>query len=134
MPSLPEDNTSIQRTSSTYKTPRPPMGASCIRLVRIQTVYVPSCSGLFFSFYRSEEAKIHSSLKEIFKEIFATHGIPSVLVSDNGPEYDCTEMKQFAEQYGFHHTTTSPYYPKANGLAERAVRTVKNLLSNSPDP
>ena len=51
-----------------------------------------------------------------------------------GPQYDCTEMKQFAEQYGFHHTTTSPYYPKANGLTERAVRTVKNLLSNSPDP
>ena len=80
------------------------------------------------------KSTVASSIITSLKEIFATHGIPSVLVSDNGPQYDCTEMKQFAEQYGFHHTTTSPYYPKANGLAERAVRTVKNLLSNSPDP
>ena len=75
-----------------------------------------------------------SSVIKALKQMFATHGIPSVLVSDNGPQYDCAEMKEFAKQYGFCHITTSPYYPQANGQAERAVRTAKQLLENSPDP
>ena len=43
-------------------------------------------------------------------------------------------MNQFATTCGFNHITSSPYYPQSNGLAERTVRTVKRLVSNSPDP
>ena len=43
-------------------------------------------------------------------------------------------MRQFAETYGFHHITSSPYYPQANGQAERIMHTVKNLLQNPKDP
>ncbi len=68
------------------------------------------------------------------KEMLARFGIPATLVSDNGPQFDCAEMKEFAQQYGIHHITSSPYYPQANGEAERAVRTVKKLLQNAPDP
>ncbi len=67
--------------------------------------------------------------------MFARFGTPATLVSDNGPQFDCAEMKEFAQQYGIHHiTSSSPYYPQANGEAERAVRTVKKLLQNAPDP
>ena len=68
------------------------------------------------------------------KSIFSRHGVPSVLVTDNGPQYDCKEMKEFAESYAFKHVTSSPYHPQSNGLAERMVKTVKQLLKNSPDP
>ena len=44
------------------------------------------------------------------------------------------KMKEFAEAYGFHHITTSPYYPWANGQAEHTVYTMKNLLYNAEDP
>ena len=40
-------------------------------------------------------------------------------------------MKEFAQAYEFQHTTTSPYYPQANGLAERMVKTLKKLLEHS---
>ena len=43
-------------------------------------------------------------------------------------------MKEFAASYGFSLVTSSPHYPQSNGLAERTIRTVKGLLSNSPDP
>ena len=68
------------------------------------------------------------------KAIFSRHGIPATFVSDNGPQFSSEEMRTFAKEYGFKHTTSSPYYPKSNGQAERTVKTVKHLLSNSPDP
>lgn len=61
------------------------------------------------------------------KECFSRHGIPQTVVSDNGPQYSCALFKDFAQEYGFTHITSSPRYPQANGEAERAVATVKGL-------
>ena len=76
------------------------------------------------------------------KSIFARHGIPQELISDNGPQYSSREFTNFAKEYGFvHDTYTVVRYilvlsicnPQANGEAERAVRTVKALLEKSTD-
>ena len=56
------------------------------------------------------------------------------MITDNGPQFDSKEMKEFSQSYEFQHITTSPYYPQANGLVERTVKTVKTLLENSSDP
>ena len=68
------------------------------------------------------------------KSIFSRHGVPVILMMDNGPQFNCNEMAEFAELYGFYHQTSSPHYPQSNGQAERAVRTVKGLLQQSTDP
>lgn len=68
------------------------------------------------------------------KSIFARHGIPEVIVSDNGPQFSAETFTKFAQDYQFKHTTSSPYYPRSNGGAERAVGTVKNLLEKESDP
>lgn len=68
---------------------------------------------------------------QCMKSIFARHGIPHIVQSDNGPQYTSREFQLFAEQYGFKHTTSSPLYPKANGKAEKGVQIVKRLLKKA---
>ena len=62
------------------------------------------------------------------KSIFEEHGIPSKLVTDNGPQYASAAFHEFSRGYGFTHVTSSPLYPQSNGLIERTVQTVKDLL------
>ena len=68
------------------------------------------------------------------KSVFATHGIPDMMISDNGPQYSSSAFREFTKSFGFTHVTSSPRYPQANGEAERAVRTVKGMLTKSEDP
>lgn len=65
------------------------------------------------------------------KSIFARHGIPKAVVSDNGPCYNCKEFQQFSRQYEFQHFTSSPLHAQANGKAERGVQSVKRLLQKA---
>ncbi len=68
------------------------------------------------------------------KSIFAVQGIPEEVVTDNGPCYNSSEFAEFAREWNFIHTTSSPGYPKSNGQAESSVKIIKNLLKKSADP
>lgn len=59
------------------------------------------------------------------KSIFAEHGIPMKLFTDNGPQYDSEVFQEFTRLYTIKHITSSPHYPQSNGFAERMVQTVK---------
>ena len=75
-----------------------------------------------------------TSIISALKSTFSRYGIPSIFVSDNGPQYASKEFQEFSQAYNFQCVTSSPYYPQGNGLAERTVKTVKGLLSRSDDP
>ncbi|UYV69862.1 K02A2.6-like [Cordylochernes scorpioides] len=62
------------------------------------------------------------------REIFARFGLPELLVTDNGRQFDLSEFEEFTKINGIRHTKTSPYNPSTNGLAERYVREFKNSL------
>ena len=55
--------------------------------------------------------------------IFATHGLPEMLVSDNGSVFTSTEFSEFVKHNGIRHVKSAPYHAASNGLAERAVQT-----------
>ena len=68
------------------------------------------------------------------QSIFARHGVPETLVTDNGPQFAAHTFTTFAAKYVFRHVTSSPKFPHSNGEAERAVQTVKGLLTKAEDP
>ena len=74
-----------------------------------------------------------ASIIEVLKSIFAHHGVPIKMVTDNGPQFVSHEMTQFSSSYRFNHVTSSPHYHQSNGLAEWIVKTVKRMLATSPD-
>lgn len=66
------------------------------------------------------------------KTVFARHGVPCELISDNGPQFASSEFADFAKEWGFQHIT-SPHYPRSNGLAESSVKVVKGLMNKAGD-
>ncbi|KAL5487120.1 hypothetical protein EMCRGX_G019686 [Ephydatia muelleri] len=50
---------------------------------------------------------------QTLKGIFLRHGIPKVLVSDNGPQFSSQEMRTFAEEYGLQQSLAAPITRKS---------------------
>lgn len=71
----------------------------------------------------------------VLRSVFATHGLPETVVSDNGTAFTSAEFRTFLKRNGIRQITSAPYHPATNGLAERAVQTLKNALrkANSKD-
>ena len=63
--------------------------------------------------------------------MFATHGLPITVVSDNGPPFMSTEFKQSMDANGINHCRIPPYHPSSNGAAENLVKSVKRALQKS---
>ncbi|XP_041355436.1 uncharacterized protein K02A2.6-like [Gigantopelta aegis] len=67
----------------------------------------------------------------VFDKIFATHGIPSILKTDNGPPFNNDQFELFAQHLGFHHRKVTPYWSRANGDAERFIKTLEKALQTA---
>lgn len=72
-----------------------------------------------------------SSVINVFKDLYSRFGIPRKLVTDGAGSFCSQLFKSFSETWGFAHVTSSPHYPRSNGLAERNVRTIKALMCKS---
>ena len=67
----------------------------------------------------------------VLKELFSEHGIPETIRSDNGPQFTSHQFAEFAKEWNFDHTTSSPRNPRSNGQVEAAVKVVKGLLTRA---
>ena len=67
-------------------------------------------------------------MKVALSQIFAIFGTPRILVSDNCPEFVIIDLKQWYELLGIKKMESPIYHPRANGIAERAVKTVKRAI------
>ena len=78
--------------------------------------------------YMMDSTTAESTIDEL-RLIFAEHGLPEEIVSDNGPQFSSHRFKEFAERNGIKHTLVAPYHPASNGAAERTVRVVKEAFT-----
>lgn len=67
------------------------------------------------------------TVKALF-ETFSRFGIPDVLRSDHGPQFIREAMKRFCKEFGIQQQRTTPYWPQANGEAERMNNTILKRL------
>ena len=65
------------------------------------------------------------------RQTFAVLGLPITIVSDNGSCFTSDEFEQLCKANGITYVKCSPYHPSSNGLAERAVQTVKAGLKKT---
>ena len=72
-----------------------------------------------------------AAIIQFLKEQFSRHGIPDVLVSDNGSQYTSQEFTMFSRKWEFKHVTSSPTYPKSNGKSEAAVKVAKRIFKKA---
>ena len=59
---------------------------------------------------------------------FSNYGIPSVLHSDQGTNFESTVLKQTCGAFVMHKSRTTPYHPQGDGLVERTNRSLLQLL------
>ncbi|KFD66923.1 hypothetical protein M514_20789 [Trichuris suis] len=60
--------------------------------------------------------------------LFATHGLPDVLVSDNGPSFDSKQFHMFCMANKIKFLRIASYHPASNGQVEKLVHTTKQAL------
>ncbi|XP_026520930.1 uncharacterized protein K02A2.6-like, partial [Notechis scutatus] len=68
------------------------------------------------------------AVTRVLNKLFATHGLPDVIVSDNGPQFTSLEFEKFLAERGIRHALTATAHPAANGRAERMVQFTKKTI------
>lgn len=68
-----------------------------------------------------------NTIREL-RRIFSHHGVPEILVSDNGPQFTSSSFAEYCVTNAIIHIRTAPFYPQSNGQAERFVDTLKRSL------
>ena len=77
------------------------------------------------------EIKATTVCKFIMRNIITRFGIPSIIITDNGPQFISQELRDLCNRYkiALHHS--SPYYPQGNGRAEAMNKTLIKIIKKT---
>ena len=64
----------------------------------------------------------------VWRNIICKYGIPRVLVSDNGKQFDNSAFRDFCSELGIKNHYSSPAHPQANGKVEVTNRTLLKII------
>ena len=71
------------------------------------------------------EAKIQHF---VWKSLVCQFGIPQVIISDNGRQFDSRKFRDFCKELGIRNHYSSLGHPQANGQIEVTNRTLLKLI------
>ena len=77
------------------------------------------------------DASAATLAKFIFTEIVCRHGIPKIILSDQGPNFRSEMIRVLCENFLIKHKFSSLYHSQTNGIVKRLNRTLcKSILSS----
>jgi len=97
-------------------------------------IYVLIVLDAFTGFPEAFPTRTTSALETatiLYNQIFCRYGVPMVITSDNGGAFRSTLMDRLSKLMGVRLSFTSPRHPASNGLAERLVKTIKQMLKTT---
>ena len=95
-------------------------------------VYILVISDYFSKYtdaYPLRRKTAYNCAKALAERWVAYHGVPTVIHSDQGREFEGHVFQRLTELLGATKTRTAPYRPQSDGLVERFNRTLLNMLS-----
>ena len=78
--------------------------------------------------FACRDIKAPTVAKALIKWI-TRNGIPDQIISDQGTNYMSELIEHIFDVFDIHKTRTAAYHPQADGLSERFVRTIKQMIS-----
>ena len=69
----------------------------------------------------------------IWKNIITRFGVPNVLISDNGLQFDSKAFRKYCSDLGIKNRYSTPTYPQGNGQAEAVNKVIVNGLKKRLD-
>ena len=71
--------------------------------------------------------------KFVWKNIITRFGVPYVLISDNGLQFDSKMFRRYCSELGITNRYSTPAYPQGNGQAEVVNKVIVNELKKRLD-
>jgi len=80
-----------------------------------------------YCFIKQLRSTTSASIIATLTDWFLDYGWPQSIRSDGGPQFR-SEFQKFCRENQIIHELSAPYNPEANGLAEAAVKSMKNII------
>ena len=64
-------------------------------------------------------------------KIFSVHGIPDIIISDNGPPFNGDEYTRYTRALGIEAKFSTPYWPQGNATVERFMQPLGKALKTA---
>ena len=127
LPSQPANPRVTEPPSSAFGAPMAQVGLDLFDFGgRKHLLCVDRWSG--FPLYKQLQTTTTNTVTRTLSEWFNNMGWPAIIRSDGGPQFS-GPFKQWCKENNIKHEVSSPYNPKANGLAEAAVKNVKSIIA-----
>ena len=85
------------------------------------------------------EVEAFASIKDkevvqfVWKNIVCRFGIPKLIITDNGPQFDSHVYRNFCNELKIKNLYSTPRYPQSNGLEKVANKTLLSTLKKRPE-
>ena len=111
----------------------PPHGTRCTLILVGHFLLKNKCSWLSMLTSRFPEVDIMRStlaaaIVTKLDWIFATHGIPMILCSNNGPPFSSYEIKRYMREKGIKHKKITSLWPQTNSEAEGFMKPLTKTI------